>query len=373
MIARALCSALVACLLASPVATAGEVKVSDLGTAGTLVLDNLPACLAEDFANAYQKCLPPSPANNVVGQEKSAAHVDRAVLLIYMRRWDDARRELEHAIGADPQRVGPRHLAARVAIFVYMERHEQPWLDAARAYLSVARQLSPGNPDVLASEAYLIEATGQTDAAIKMYGEAIALKADHGFALAQRGMLLEALGWPDRALKDYDQAINAAPDNAIVRRARAGLLFAVGRGGDALADLDLLLSRNPYDFRAVMTRAAVHYSLSQHEAALEDLNTLIYGPKGGMPFAVGGEQLAGFLMQRAMVLTELKRTREATDDAIRATEIGGKRKILRLQVYLRRHGFPQLELDGVASPALTTAVEACFGRTECRDGLAAQT
>jgi tetratricopeptide (TPR) repeat protein len=372
MFLRALHLALVAMFVLAPAATAAGANAADLGPAGVLMLDKLPACLEEDFAAAYQKCLPPRPSADAAGEAKSKALIDRAVLLIYLRRWDEARQELDLAIAAGPRLVEPRHLAARVATFVYMERHEPSWFDAARAYLSVARELAPGNADVRATEAFLIGETGQTDEAIRIYGEAIALQPDHAFSLGQRGTLLEAQGWPERALKDYDRAIAAAPEDPIVRRARVGLLVAVGKPREALADLNILLKQNQYDFLAIMTRAAVHQSLKEHEAALEDLNALIYGPKGGMPFATGGEQLAGFLMQRAVVLAELKRNVEAAENATRAIELGGKRKILRLQVYLRRHGFSLLSLDGLISPALTSAIEACFGRAECREGLAAE-
>jgi tetratricopeptide (TPR) repeat protein len=367
---RALLLALAAMLVPAPAAAGAN--VADLGPAGVLMLDKLPACLEEDFASAYQKCLPARPATEAAVEARSKALIDRAILLIYMRRWDEARQELDLAIAATPRLVEPRHLAGRVATLVYMERHESSWLDAARAYLSAARELAPRNADVRASEAFLVGETGQTDEAIRIYGEAIALQPKHAFSLGRRGMLLEAQGWPERAIKDYDDAIAAAPEDPAVRRARADLLVAAGKPREALGDLDALLKQNKHDFMAIMMRAAAHQMLREYDAALEDLHTLIYGPKDGIPFATGGEQLAGFLMQRAMVLVELKRNLEAAEDATRAVELGGKQKILRLQVYLRRHGFSLLRLDGLISPALTAAIEACFGRAECREGFAAE-
>jgi hypothetical protein len=130
-----------------------------------------------------------------------------------------------------------------------------------------------------------------------------------------------------------------------------------------------MLERNPQDFLSIVARASVHRQLNDNKAALEDLNSLIYGPKGGMPFATGGDQLAGFLMQRAMVLADLSRSVEAAEDMLRAVKLGGKQKVLRLQVYLRQHGFPHLQLDGAVSDALAAVVQACFAERKCRSGL----
>ena len=194
--------------------------------------------------------------------------------------------------------------------------------------------------------------SGRVDDAIALYDGAIALDPRNAFALGQRGMLLEVKGWPERAVKDYDLAIAAAPNDVVLRRARASLRMSAGKLREAADDLGVILANNPYDFMAISTRAAVHYALADHVAALEDLNTLIYGPKDGMPFVTGGPQLAGFLIQRAIVLHHLKRGDEAIDDMARAVDLGGKQNVLRVQIFLRRNGFPELPLDGILIRAI---------------------
>src|SRR5438128_650415 len=92
--------AVLALLLFSPAARAAETDWEGWGPAGVFRLNSLPACLEEDFANAYAKCLPPRPSPALDGDKKAKAWIDRAVLLIYMRRWDDAREELDFAIAA---------------------------------------------------------------------------------------------------------------------------------------------------------------------------------------------------------------------------------------------------------------------------------
>ena len=49
---------------------------------------------------------------------------------------------------------------------------------------------------------------------------------------------------------------------------------------------------------------------------------------------------------------------------------GGARAILRIQVYLRRSGFPDVPVDGKRSDAFDDAVKACFINEACGRGLA---
>ena len=142
------------------------------------------------------------------------------------------------------------------------------------------------------------------------------------------------------ALKDYDRAVAIGGENVPLRHARAKLLLEMDRPREALDDLNAAVEQDKYAFLVYVMRAGVHQRLGHAQAALEDLNNLIYGPKGGMPFAMGGDQLAGFLMQRALVLSDLGRPSEAANDMLSAARLAGKRKLLRLQVYLRQQGHP---------------------------------
>ena len=54
----------------------------------------------------------------------------------------------------------------------------------------------------------------------------------------------------------------------------------------------------------------------------------------------------------------------------KAAEPGGTPSVLRLEVYLRQHGYPDIALDGRASDALVNAIRACFRLDACLQGLA---
>ena len=246
-------------------------------------------------------------------------------------------------------------------------------LAVAQAHTAAAAKLAPRNADVRATVAFLLHVRGQEDDAIRAYSAAIALEPTHTFALGQRALLHAGNGRVSQALEDYDAAVAAAPEDLYLRRGRAQLLIALERPREALADFNVVIERMPNDFLTYWARAGVHRQLGNLQAALEDLTTLILGPKGGIPFATGGDQLAGFLMQRAMVLGDLQRGAEAAADMLRAVQLGGRQKILRVQIYLRRQGYAQLPIDGAPSEALSTAVEACFSDFKCRAGLAEET
>jgi tetratricopeptide (TPR) repeat protein len=356
-----------------PTGTAADLASHDFGAAGVLTLRKMPPCVAKHFGTAYDRCLVPRPGMDVPSDTRIKTLMDRAIVLIYLRRWPEAQQELDDAIIADPHAIEPRHLAARLAITAYMERHDPNLLSAAQVHTSAASKLAPRNADVRATGAFFVQLRGQDDDAIRAYSHAIALQPSHAFALGQRAKLHAAQGRLPQALEDYNSAIAATPGDLYLRRGRAQLLTALDRPREALADFDFVIQQMPHDFLAYSARAGIHRRLGNLELALEDLTTLILGPRSGIPFATGGDQLAGFLIQRAMVLADLQRGGEAAADMVRAAELGGRQKILRIQIYLRRQGYSRLPVDGTRSDALSAAIEGCFADFKCRAGLAQDT
>ena len=367
----------VACLaLAVGVSTAahgGLLEGSGLGTAGILRLNKMPACVGEDFATAYRRCLPPRAASGSTEAERTRVLRQRAVVLIYLRKWDEAQQELNDELALNSGSVEVLHLAARLAASRHYNLPRGAALAEAGAHIAAAVKLAPADADVRATQAHILMLNGRGEDAIAAYDAAISLKPDHAFALWQRAMLQMEKGRYQLALADLDKAVTTAPEDPLLRRARVDLLILFDRAEDAKKDLDLLIAHNKSDLMSYVARAAVHHRLGDSNAALEDLNSVVFGPKGGMPFAIGSEQMAGFLMQRALVLADLARLSEAADDMSRAVGLGGKQNILRLQVYLRRNGLAGVPIDGAPSDALKGAIERCFREADCRRGLLERT
>ena len=277
---RRLGLALTLLLLPVPAAKAAEPDGHDFGPAGVLTLRSMPPCVVKDFPSAYDRCLESRPPMDAPAAVRAKALVSRAIVLIYLRRWPEARQELDDAIAADPTFVEARHLAARLAITAYMEGHDPSLLAAAQLHTSAAVKLAPRNADVRATGAFFVHVRGQDDDAIRAYSAAIALQPAHAFALGQRAMLHAAQGRLPQALKDFDAAIAAAPKDLYLRRGRAQLLIVLERPREALADVNFVIEQMPNDFLAYSARAGIHRQLGNFESAVEDLTTLILGSEG---------------------------------------------------------------------------------------------
>jgi predicted Zn-dependent protease len=204
---------------------------------------------------------------------------------------------------------------------------------------------------------------------------------------------------PMEALDAFDKIVSAHPEHRYSRESRAKLLMQVGRAEDAIVDLDFLLAGDQHDvnlltlranagivaghvkqavadltealkqfpgrYDLVSARAVANEILGDDKAALADYETLL-GPIGGRSnYAIGGEQLAKFRMQRAFVSVRLKRFDDAAVEAVNALGAGGRRSFLRAQVFLRQNGFPEIPLDGQPSEDLRKAMQACMGLNSC--------
>ena len=75
------------------------------------------------------------------------------------------------------------------------------------------------------------------------------------------------------------------------------------------------------------------------------------------------------MMQRALLLVQLHRKADANLDLDAILTVGGRRSLLRMQIYLRRNGFADLPLDGERTAAFDSALESCFINQACGRGL----
>jgi predicted Zn-dependent protease len=319
------------------------------------------ACLLAKYGQG-QPCAEPTLPDSGDTHALAAAHLARARFFIAMHELKKALGEADAALELAPADVSVRHLVVRLA----MSTGDMP--RAAREMSTALRQ-SPDDADLRTTNA----------------------------------VRLEILSAPGEALRELDNVLAKHPDLAFARETRAKLLLTMGRPKDAAADLDVLLaSDNPRpvlwslrgtadlalneprravaDFTKAMegqtagivplTARATAYTLAGDDAgALRDLDAIL-GPIGGRPnYAIAGDQLAKYRTQRAFVLVRLGRAPDAATEMANALDAGGRRAILRAQVFLRQNGFPEIALDGHDSDGLRGALQACFGLKSCFAGL----
>jgi hypothetical protein len=101
--------------------------------------------------------------------------------------------------------------------------------------------------------------------------------------------------------------------------------------------------------------------------------TAILG-KPGQPTNLmpGRPAFSELYVRRAILLARVGRPDDAMRDIDSVVAIGSQRPILRMQAYLRAHGFAGLRIDGKRSAALDDALKACYIDNVCWPGLPQQ-
>jgi tetratricopeptide (TPR) repeat protein len=123
------------------------------------------------------------------------------------------------------------------------------------------------------------------------------------------------------ALADYDKAIELNPGFAAAFNNRAWAYYKLGRGSDGAADVERALQLSPGSPYALDTRAHILQSAGRSEAALNDYE--------------------------------------------QAMRNGGERIVKLYQCGLRSQGLYFGSIDGIASSALSRALEVCVDNRAC--------
>jgi tetratricopeptide (TPR) repeat protein len=208
----------------------------------------------------------------------------------------------------------------------------------------------------------------QTERALALYTEALALDPRHTYALRQRASIFTQRGQDRPAIKDLTAALEVEPANILLLTMRARSYVQQGEDKAALADLDAALKSGRPDVSAINLRSAVHVRLGNDADALTDLNALIDGPAPGIRFALGGTDFSTLRLKRALVFSRLNRPAEAHADILKVVEGSNLNMVLRLQLLVRRSGFKEVAIDGVVSPKMLDALRACFLEAACQGG-----
>ena len=116
----------------------------------------------------------------------------------------------------------------------------------------------------------------------------------------------------------------------------------------------------------LISRADAYVALKRDDLAVKDYDAVLADAAPGVPlYVLPGERRAKLLVARAYILVRLHRFDDAVRDVDAAISVGGKPAILRAQILLRRHGFPDVPVDGENSDKLRQALSACFGLEAC--------
>jgi tetratricopeptide (TPR) repeat protein len=337
---------------------------NSLGTAGPFRMVGTETCPAGFLAQLQGKCDPPPVDPKLAPQLRSAAEVQRALKLIALARMDQAKSALDAAIAADASNVTAYKLRARLAI--------PASLGSAEADVNAGLLLVPDDSDLLATRALLRKAIQDKAGAMRDANAAVAANPNNADAYWIRAQILRELQQFDAAEADLTKAVTIEPGDTRARMLRAQLRLSLNRSKDAADDASAVLQQNPADIFARQVRAVARGRLGDLAGAIDDL-TVILG-KPGQPMNVTPAQPAfsDLYVQRAILFARVGRPDNAMRDIDSVVAIGGRRAILRMQVYLRAHGFAGLRIDGKRSVAFDNALKACFIDNVCWPGLPQQ-
>ena len=152
-------------------------------------------------------------------------------------------------------------------------------------------------------------------------------------------------GQVDLAERDLEHAVSLDPSDRRTRLMKAQAQFRLGQFEGAVDDATQTLAISVSDLMARETRALALIALNRPAEAIEDLNVLL-GPPGQPTTAVALRHNREILFQRALLLAQLGKREESNRDIEALMLSGGKQAILRVQLYLRRNGFPDVRVDG---------------------------
>ena len=135
----------------------------------------------------------------------------------------------------------------------------------------------------------------------------------------------------------------------------------------AAFDAQNLLSANPRNRQALQIKAAARVGAGDEAGAIDAYTALLDGTDLTKP--IPSPDLNAALVARGRLYAKRRRFNEAKRDLKVLMSLRGIQEMLTLQIYLRGHGYPNVEITGHPTPVFDTALDACFSDTVCGPNL----
>ena len=190
--------------------------------------------------------------------------------------WKDSFSLWDHVLSIEPNALAYKNRGH--------ERRVRGDLDGALADLNEALRREPeelqmhwGVPGYLPLTAHyergkVLEAQGNSDAALAEFNLDISLDPNFGPAHAGRAKALQLKGDPDGALAEYDEALRLLPEDVEAVINRGNLRQMRGDLAGAIADFNQALTMEPERFDVYYNRANARKAMGDLDGALADYN-----------------------------------------------------------------------------------------------------
>src|SRR5712671_166468 len=329
-----------------------------LGTAGPFRSTAWAPCEAGVVVQFTGACDPPPVDPKTPSDRLSQAHVDRALKLVSLGRVPQARAALDEAVRADARNITALKLRARIP-----DRGND-----AEADVNAGLAIDPLDADLMAMRAYILHGRGDP-MALSEANRAVSLSSRNADVLWIRARIFLETQELQEAEDDLTRALDIENDYFRARQLRGVIRLNFGRFGDALEDANIAVNQQPWNGSALHVRAMARAGLGDFQGLVADLTTVL-GEPGAPTIADPSSALNDLYIQRAIALVRLGRAHEAMMDIDTITKLGGARSILKMQVYLRSNGFPDIPIDGRRTQLFEDAIKACFINQACGRGIA---
>jgi tetratricopeptide (TPR) repeat protein len=138
-----------------------------------------------------------------------------------------------------------------------------------------AAAISGGDPASLFNQGLALQALGDTEEALLVFGDLLADEPDNPLYHLQRGLIYESAGRTAQAERAFTQAIALDPAYLDAYLDRAALSLSIGDDSSALADAEQILSLNPDEGRAYQIIGEARLAQEDYAAAGEAFSTAL--------------------------------------------------------------------------------------------------
>jgi tetratricopeptide (TPR) repeat protein len=224
------------------------------------------------------------------------------------------------------------------------------------------------SPVLRASRAEVLLNAGKGPDGLADVTAAIAQRPDDTDMLWIKARIHMSRGEVDLVERDLKHAVSLDPSDRRTRLMKAEAQFRLGQFEGAVDDATKTLAIAAGDLMARETRALALIALNRPAEAIEDLNAFL-GPPGQPTTAVALRHYREILFQRALLLAQLGKREDSNRDIEVLMQSGGKQAILRVQLYLRRNGFPDVRIDGERDSDFNDTLRNCVLDRACGRGI----
>ncbi len=263
------------------------------------------------------------------------------VLHMGQRRYDEARAEIEAALGRNP--LHARALLARARLNYWQGEPEKALEDINR----VVDEIEPKRAYYLNDRPDVLRALGRLDEAKADCERSIEMEPEQVDAYVSLALTLQQMGNPDKARICYDQMVERNPKNPRAWLLRAECLRDRGEFQQALSDCETAQSIDPRSALPGLARSGILAAQGHPEEAVKEVERLL-------PDAPAGEGHA--LYASARVYSMASKSKSESGDTQKAGEYADRAYDLLNDALSRGfHDLNYQEQDRMATdPALTS-------------------